>query len=172
MSIKVYTACSMTGHKMDEIVERNKHAKKVLESSGITILDPVLAEHIKSENRVLGEKPLNVLKSYWNRDKEMIRESHVLLDITPTDKSEGAEHERAYARYCLWKPIVRVFPIGINPSNFIPYFEDDLITHSLEEASIQIVKYWGSFAKRAMWRIAMLNRCLLKWIWYQIREWK
>lgn len=170
--VKVYVACSMTGHKQDEIVERNRHVKKVLEAGGVTVLDPVIAEHIKSESKVLAEKSLHIMHQYWKRDKEMIREAHVLVDISPTDKSEGAEHERAYSRYCLWKPTVRVFPVGTNPTNYIPYFEDDLIVHSIEEAAIQIVKFYGTFARRALWRLSMLNRCLPRWFYWQIREWK
>lgn len=169
--IKVYVACSMTGHRQDEIVERNRRAKKILESGGLTVLDPVIAEHIKPESKILGEKTMNVLHSYWKRDKEMIREAHVLFDLTPLDKSEGAEHERAYARYCLWKPVVRFYPVGTNPSNFIPYWEDDLIVHSIEEAAIQIQKIWGTWSKRFVWRFSLFNRCLLRWMWYQLLEW-
>ena len=172
MSIRVYTCQSMTGHAMHELVERAKKIKLVMNAAGISVLDPILAEHIPDKKEILGEKPLSVLKDYWRGDKQLIREAHVLVDLTPGDKSEGSSHELGYARYGLWKPVVRMYPPGIQPPNFIPYFEDDLIVHSPEEAAVQINKYWGSWSKRALWRFGLLNRCLLRWLFYQLKEWK
>jgi len=172
MKVKAYTCQSMTGHSMHELVERAKKIKTVLNAAGVEVLDPVLAEHVPDKKEVLGDKPLNVLKSYWRRDKQMIREAHVLLDLTPGDKSEGCAHELGYARYALWKPVIRLYGPEAKPPNLIPYFEDDLIVHSPEEAAIQIQKMWGTRFKRAMWRISLLNRCFIKFVWYQIGEWK
>lgn len=170
--IKVYTAQKMTGRDQKEMVDLAKKAKKVFEGAGIKVLDPVLEEHVKPTNELLGDKPLNMLKDYWKRDKQMIREAHVVVDLTPDMKSEGVAHEIGYARYALWKPIVRCYPDGSKPASMIAVFEDDLIVHSLEEAAVQIHKYWGNFFKRVTWRFGLFNRCFAKWCWYQIREWK
>lgn len=170
--VKIYTAAKMTGRDQKEMVETAKKNKRIFEAAKITVLDPILEEHVKAEHHLLVDKPLDILKGYWDRDKQMIRDSHVIVDTTPEAKSEGVAHEIGYARYSLWKPIVRMYAQGAKPTSMIAVFEDDLIVHSPEEAAVQINKYWGSFAKRAMWRISMLNRCLLKWIWYQIGEWK
>lgn len=169
---KIYTAQKMTGRDQKEMVDMAKKAKKVFEGAGIKVLDPVLEEHVKPTNEVLVDKPLSMLKDYWKRDKQMIREAHVIVDLTPESKSEGVAHEIGYARYALWKPIVRVYQADSKPASLIAVFEDDLIVHSLEEAAVQIQKYWGSWLKRALWRLGLMNRCLPKWIWYQIGEWK
>jgi hypothetical protein len=172
MSCKIYAAAKMTGRDQKEMVETSKRNKKIFEAAGIEVLDPILEEHVKAEHHALVEKPLDILKGYWDRDKHMIREAHVVVDTTPEAKSEGVAHEIGYARYCLWKPIVRMYQQGSKPTSMIAVFEDDLIVHSPEEAAVQINKYWGSWMKRAMWRISLLNRCLLKFVIYQLREWK
>lgn len=170
--VKIYAAAKMTGRDQREMVETSKLNKKIFEAAGIIVLDPILEEHVKSEHQALIEKPLDILKGYWDRDKKMIREAHVIVDTTPEDKSEGVAHELGYARYNLWKPTVRMYRQGSKPTSLIAVFEDDLIVHSPQEAAIQINKYWGTRARRIMWRINMLNRCLLKWVWYQILEFK
>lgn len=172
MSVKIYTAAKMTGRDQKEMVETAKKNKKIFEAYGVVVLDPIIEEHVKAEKHVLVDKPLAILKDYWNRDKQMIRDAHVVVDTTPEAKSEGVAHEIGYARYNLWKPIVRIYTEGSKPTSMIAVFEDDLIVHSPEEAAVQIQKYWGTWMKRTLWRIGLLNRCLPKWIMYQIEEFK
>jgi len=172
MPVKIYTAAKMTGRDQKEMVDTAKKNKRIFEAAGIVVLDPIVEEHVKAENKPLVDKPLNVLKDYWTRDKQMIREAHVVVDTTPESKSEGVAHEIGYARYALWKPVVRMYPPDAKPTSLIAVFEDDLIVHSPEEAAIQIQKYWGTWARRFMWRVSLINRCLPKWIWFQLREWK
>lgn len=170
--IRIYTAAKMTGRDKKEMVDTALHNKKVFEAYGIEVFDPILEEHVKPTKGLLVDTPVGLLKDYWKRDKQMIRNAHVLVDTTPEEKSEGSAHEIGYARYSLWKPIVRMYGKESKPLSMIVYFEDDLIVHSPEEAAVQIQKYWGSRAKRFMWRISMFNRCFLKWVWYQMKEWK
>lgn len=170
--VKIYTAAKMTGRDQKEMVETAKKNKAVFEAAGIEVLDPIIEEHVKAEHKPLIEKDLDILKGYWDRDKAMIREAHVVVDTTPEAKSEGVAHEIGYARYALWKPIVRLYAPDAKPTSLIAVFEDDLIVHSPQEAAIQIKKYWGTRMKRFMWRISLLNRCLLRWVWYQVKEWK
>jgi len=172
MSVTIYTAAKMTGRDQKEMVDTAKFNKKVFEAAGINVLDPILEEHVKAEHHPLVDKPLDILKGYWDRDKTMIREAHVVVDTSPEDKSEGVAHELGYARYALWKPVVRMYKQGAKPTSLIAVFEDDLIVHSPQEAAIQINKYWGTWARRFMWRVSLLNRCLLRWFYYQILEWK
>ena len=171
MTVKIYTCAKMTGRDQSQMVEMAKTNKKIFEAAGIIVLDPIIEEHVKASHVVLVDKPINVLKGYWSRDKQMIREAHVIVDTTPELKSEGSAHEIGYARYCLWKPVVRMYSKDVKPLSPIVYFEDDLIVHSPEEAAIQIQKYWGSWFKRILWRIGLLNRCFPKWIFWQIKEW-
>lgn len=170
--IKIYTAAKMTGRDRKEMVETAIRNKKIFEAYGIRVLDPILEEHVKPLKGVLVDTPVGLLKDYWKRDKQMIREAHVVVDTTPEQKSEGSAHEIGYARYSLWKPVVRMYTGDVKPLSMIVYFEDDLIVHSPEEAAVQINKYWGSWTKRFFWRICLMNRCLLRWMWYQILEWK
>lgn len=172
MSIKIYTAAKMTGRDQAEMVEMARKNKKIFEAAGIIVLDPIIEEHVKATNAPLVDKPINVLKGYWTRDKAMIREAHVVVDTTPELKSEGSAHEIGYARYALWKPVVRLYQGQAKVLSPIVYFEDDLIVHSTEEAAIQIQKYWGTWFKRFLWRVGMLNRCFPKWFFNQLLEWK
>ncbi len=99
----------------------------------------------------------------------MIRDAHVLVDLTGPAKSEGVAHEIGYARYNLWKPIVRVWP-GLGPS--VAWLEDDVIVPTAAHALVEAQRRWGTPFKRRLWRAKMLNRCLLRWIANQIGEWK
>lgn len=172
MSIKIYAAAKMTGRDKKEMVEMALKNKKIFEGMGIMVLDPILEEHVKPVKGALVDTPTSLIKDYWNRDKQMIREAHVVVDTTPEQKSEGSAHEIGYARYFLWKPVVRMYSGENKPLSAIVFFEDDLIVHSVEEAAIQIHKYWGTWAKRFMWRLSLYNRCWFKALRYKLMEWK
>lgn len=172
MSVKIYTCAKMTGRDMKEMVENAKKNKRIFESFSVTVLDPILEEHVKAEKGLLIDKPLSILRGYWKRDKQMIREAHVIVDTTPELKSEGSAHEIGYARYFLWKPVVRMYCGDVKPLSAIVYFEDDLIVHSPEEAATQIQKYWGTWTKRFFWRVSLYLRCWPKAFYYKIMEWK
>lgn len=171
MSVKIYAAHAMTGRTGEEIVEESAWILNIFKSYGIEVLDPVTAEDVKPTRKKINS-PYKVLDEYWKRDKEMIREANVLVDFSPDRKSEGVSHEIGYARYCWWKPVVRVYPKGKIPSNLsVAYFEDDVITDSGEEAALIIKQKFGTKIKRAIWRYNMLKRSLPKWILQQIKEW-
>lgn len=169
--LKIYTAAKMTGRDQEEMVKTALRNKKIFEAYGIEVLDPILEEHVKPVKKLLVDTPVGLLKDYWKRDKQMIREAHVVVDTTPEQKSEGSAHEIGYARYFLYKPVVRMYTGDIKPLSMIVYFEDDLVVHSVEEAAIQIQKYWGSWFKRFLWRLSLLNRCVAKSFWYKLCEW-
>lgn len=170
--LKVYPARGMTNRKKDEVVSEATAQKEFLEKAGFIVLCPVAEEKVKAENKPLRSTYEHMVK-YWARDKQMIREANLVFDMTPHLNSEGVKHELGYARYSLFKPIVRVFPEGqLPPKASIAHFEDDYVCDSLLEAVEYSLRVHGTFYKRVKWRLAMLNRCLLKWIWYQIREFK
>lgn len=172
MSIKVYTAGAMTGLSGAELVERSQNAAITLVEHGIYPLDPVLAEGVDPRAPVV-QATYEQMVDFWKRDKAMIREAHVIIDLTPERKSEGVAHEIGYARYCLWKPVVRVYMNGKKPClASVAFFEDDLIVDTLEEAAVEINRLWGTWFKRARWRMRLYNRCLLKACWYKLMEWK
>ena len=141
--IKIYTAKSMTGRTGEELVLESAQIARILGYRGIKVLDPVTAEEVYKDQGVLantGDK----LKGYWTRDKRMIREAHVILDVTGPAKSEGVAHEIGYARYALWKPVVRIYPDG-HPKISVAKYEDDLIVSSVAEAGDLILagKPWN-----------------------------
>lgn len=170
--IKIYAARSMTGRVKEHVVAEAKQDKEFLERAGFQVLCPVSAEGVQPTKQVLLSSK-KAMDSFWPRDKQMIRESHVVFDMTPSFNSEGVKHELGYARYALWKPVVRIFPIGkLPPRSSVAFYEDDCLCDSLLEAVEYVYRVHGTKLKRFNWRIKMLNRCLLKWLWYQIGEFK
>lgn len=167
--LKVYLAGAMTGLSGHNLLLRsglacyfrNKYFPEM------ALLDPVTAEGVRPTDEPLANTD-DRLAVFWKRDKEMIRSAHVVIDLTGPAKSEGVAHEVAYARFNLWKPVVRVWP-NLGPS--VARYEDDVIVETMFEAFYEADKRWGTWTKRFVWRIKMLNRCLPRWIWHQLGEW-
>lgn len=156
----------MTGRTGEDLVDETVWAMGVLQKYGIRVLDPVRAEGIVPTKARVASSPEN-LNRYWKRDKELIRASDVVLDLTGSHKSAGVEHEVGYARYFLWIPVVRVWPrLGVS----VAKLEDDLIVDNLETAAFEIQERWGTYSKRLMWRLRLLNKSLLRHLWFQFRR--
>lgn len=169
--VKIYLARAMSGRVMADVVEEAKADNLVFDEHGITVLCPVISEGVKPKKQKL-QSPKSVMDVYWPRDKAMIREANVLVDMTPHLKSQGVEREAGYARYFLWKPVVRVFPKGQKPPDgAVPYYEDDVIVDDIDEAARIIKKRWGTRQKRFIWRIGLYKRCIAKAIAYKALEW-
>ena len=170
--IKVYLARSMTGRVKEDVVKEAKLDKEFLEKAGFEVLCPVEKEGVEATKQVLRSSK-KAMDEYWPKDKQMIREAHLVFDMSPTMNSEGVKHELGYARYFLYRPIVRVFPSGKLPINSsVAYFEDDFICDSLLEAVEYTLRVHGSKLKRFKWRLSLYNRCILKMIVYWFQSWK
>ncbi len=170
--IKIYNARGMSGRIKEDVVEEAKADREFLQKAGFEVLCPVIEEGTDSTKEILLASKAKMDK-YWARDKEMIRESHVVFDNSPMLNSEGVKHELGYARYNLWKPIVRIYPPGKLPAaSSIAYFEDDYVCDSIVEAIEYVLRVHGTLFKRILWRIKLFNRCFLKWIFDQLGEWK
>lgn len=170
--VKAYLARAMSGRVMLDVVIEAGWCRDACELAGIMALDPVQVEGVKPRNRKL-QSTKKQMDVYWKRDKEMIREAHVFIDCTPHLKSQGVEREAGYARYSLWKPIIRIFPKGqIPPRASVAHYEDDVIVDSFTEALQIINKRWGTYWKRLVWRGKLLFRCLPRWLRYQLGEFK
>jgi hypothetical protein len=167
--VKVYLAKAMSGRTGAELVREAKLAQKLCPAT-IELFDPVVIEGIKVTRKPVGAGLLpEVLSRHWERDKQAIRAAHVVFDMTGSAKSEGVTHEIGYARYCLWKPVVRLWPdLGTS----IARLEDDSIVATLEDGFREIESRWGTRAKRFLWRAKMLNRSLPRWVGHQVGEWK
>lgn len=170
--IKAYIAHAMTGRSGEEMHRESAEAKEVLAMFGIKALDPVVAEGIDPTLKSLNPQLEGIedFRGHWKRDKRMIREAHVFIDLTPNLHSQGVIHELGYARYFLWKPVFRV------GADFAPvsvaHFEDDFIVPDLFEAALTIKERFGTMPKRFAWRIRLYARSYLKACWYKLKEWK
>lgn len=171
MGLRVYTAKAMTGRSGEELVRESFYVGQVLSDHKIEVLDPVACEGVKDTPKPT-QASFEDLTVFWKRDKEMIRHAHVIFDITPEKKSEGVAHEIGYARYFLYKPVVRIYMNGGMPTRAsVAYFEDDLLCGSLEEACVVSKELWGTWWKRFIWRLRLYNRCYVKSFKYRLEEW-
>lgn len=170
--VKIYSARSMTGRIKEEVVGEAQTEKAFLEKAGFVVLCPVEKENVPATKQVLLSSKKAMLE-FWPADKKMIEECDVLFDMTPERKSEGVAHEVGYARYFLFRPVVRVYPKGkLPPPSSVAWFEDDAIVDSLEEAMEYTLRVHGTIWKRIKWRLSLYNRCLPKMIKVFIRSWK
>ena len=166
-----YIAHPITGRTGKELNEESRRTEVILKRYGIKVLDPILIEKLPSTDTCVPNRPDQDGSVLWKEDEAAIRESHVLINIAAELKSEGVLWELGYARFLLWKPIIRIYKPGSNP-HMASIFKGDVIAFSLEEAAYIINRRWGTWSKRIMWRIKMLSRSLPKFIWRQIREFK
>lgn len=171
-SLIVYVAQPMTGFTQEEAYALALKAKTILEKYGITVLSPIFDTGIQPAKKKIKSLPSKNFLKEWKKDKELIRRSHILLDIVAEAKSEGVAHEIAYARYFLWKPVVRVSEKYVKKGCSVAFYEDDLIVASIEEAAKTMKKKWGTYDLRKQWRVKMLRRSLPKFVRYQIEEFK
>ena len=169
--ISVYLCRSMTHRIKEEVVQEAKTDKEFFEKAGLIVYDPVAEEQVKStKEKLIASK--KAMDQYWPRDKQLIRMAHVILDMTPHMKSFGTEKELGYARYHLWKKVIRVFPKGQLPvASCVAYIEDDSVVDSKEEALEDILRTHGTYWKRLKWRFGIYKRSWLKAKWYRILEW-
>lgn len=168
LDVRIYCAHAMTGRLPDDLIYESNFVEGACKNLGIGVLDPVKAEKVAPGSHPL-HNTVDDLVGFWKRDKEMIREAHVLVDVTGPSKSEGVAHEIGYARFFLWKPVVRVYP---NLGASIARFEDDAICASIVDALVLVRQKWGTPRQRFVWRIKVLLRSLYKFIKYQIQEFK
>lgn len=169
--VKVYLAQKMTGRPAEEVIKLSLLAQAVFGiRNGFECLDPVEAEGVQSTGAPINNTARDI-RRFWARDKQMIRDSHVVVDLTPDMKSEGVAHELGFARYYLWKPVLRVYT-GSLVGFGIHTIEDDGVCLSIDEAARVIKRFWGTPWKRAIWRTKMYLRCLPQFLVDHIKEWK
>lgn len=168
--LRVYLARGMTGRIKAEVVEEAARDRRWCQYMRTIPLCPVEIEEVQPTlAKLLADK--KHMDIFWARDKQMIRNAHVIFDMTPHLNSEGCKHELGYARYCLWKPVIRVFPTGQKPfTSSVAFYEDDYITDSIVDALWYANEYFGTRKKRVLWRLKMLRGSFLKWVKQQIRE--
>lgn len=166
-----YVAHAITGRSGKELRQESDITQIVLNRHGIDVIDPVLQENIPSTDEIVPNRPDADGLTIWRGDEAAIRKAHVLIDITPESKSEGVLWEICYARFFLWKPVVRVYKPGSSP-HMASIFKGDAIAFSLDEAATLINDKWGTKEKRRSWRWGMLKKSLPKFLRYQWGEFK
>lgn len=172
MSIKIYLARAMSGRIKEDVVKEAREDKEFFEKAGLEVLCPVIKEEVVATKEKLVSSKKAML-SFWPADKRMIRDAHIVLDMTPHLNSEGTKHEIGYARYFLYRPVIRVFPEGKLPfQSSVAFFEDDIVVDSREEALEYIYRVHGNLYKRLRWRVQLYNRCLLNMIYCWFISWK
>ena len=164
--IKCYVAHRMAGRYCDELVQEAIMTTRTLENYGFEVLDPIIAEKVPNVHETLGVTDEETLARHWSRDKRLIREADVLLDYKSENRSDGVGKELAYARFCLWKPVVRIFP---NLGLCISRLEDDVIVDSLGEAVQLMVTLYGDYEKLKKWRQMMWERSFANWLQEQFK---
>jgi hypothetical protein len=162
--IKAYTSQRMTGHHCDEMLVEAQMLVRVLGNYGITALNPVLEENIPKEHILLPNVAPETLEKFWHRDKQMIRESDILIDYLTQNMSDGSNNEVGYNRWCLWKPTIRVWN---GKGALISRMEDDIVVPTLLDAITLINEKFGTYEQLGQWRTEMLERSFPKWLAYQ-----
>lgn len=166
-----YVAHAITGRTGRSLNAESRATAAALAEYSMIGLDPVLIEKIPDTDEIIPNRPDSGGKEIWGADEAAIRQAHVLLDITPELKSEGVLWEIGYARFFLWKPVIRVYKPGSSP-HMAMIFKGDVIAFSLEEAAKIIHERWGTRNKRNLWRIKMLLKSFPKFLKYQLNEFK
>lgn len=169
MSCVIYLGCKMTGRDKQEQIRRAKYVSAVLSQYGLTVISPVLVENVENTPGPLINNSIDHLKRVWRADKDILRhQAHVMVWDNAQDKSFGAERELGLMRYSLWKPVVLLMPdLGLSVASI----EDDYITDDPHIAGAFIRHKFGTRWKRVKWRLQMLNRTLVYWLWTQILAW-
>lgn len=167
-SCSIYLAAPMTGFLCDELWIKAINDKQVYEKQGIKVVTPIEGEGIPFAKVKLEDRSNEEMINVWKKkDKTAIKDCNVLVYECPTKWSQGIAHELILSRGVLWKPTVFVGKAG-----FITREEDDYVATSHSEAAHFIRSTWGTQRQRILWRLKLLNRCLLGWIWNQICEFK
>lgn len=170
--LKVYPCRAMTGEKASDVVTRALNDKLFMECCGITVLCPVVREGV-----IPSDQPIQATKeqmdAYWNADKALIREAHVIFNMSPDKPSLGVIREHGYGRYHLWKKTISVFPPGKIPRDgAVCHYEDDFVCDNLSDAVDEAYRTHGTLWKRIKWRLSIYRRSWLKAIYHRLREWK
>ena len=165
----LYCATAMTGRSGADLWEEVKRIQPIYEAQGLTFISPIVGEGIEADKQKVKDRSNEEMVFIWkSKDKQQIRDTNVFVYICPKLTSQGVTKEYALARGTCWKPTIGVY-LDLKPG-FITREEDDVVATSHEEAARMIADRWGTRSKRNKWRIRMLSRSILSWLYQQARE--
>lgn len=166
--LRAYFSHGMTGRNPNLVLLESDSARLMADIiGGIELIDPVVIEGIQPGAAPIQASQEQLNNDFWKRDKFEIRRSHVVITNENQKYSHGVVHEIGYARYFLYKPVIRVWP-GLGPS--VTWTESDYVAPNLY-AALQFAKdNFGTWQKRLLWRLKLLAK-LPKAVLYKGMEW-
>jgi hypothetical protein len=169
-TISFYLATPMTGRTGKELWDELLNTRPIYEKHGIEVISPIEKEGISPDKAIIKDRTeLEMIEIWKHKDKGQIRSTNVFVYMASKLTSQGVMKEYCLARGVCWKPTIGVYLNGVK-AGFITKAEDDVVASSHEEAAKLIIQKWGTRTKRNLWRLKMINRSLLGWIWQQLRE--
>lgn len=166
VNVSIYLADKFTGLTGYTLWKTYRKRKKIYRRKGIRVTSPLPGEGIKATKRRVPDRPGKLGVSIWAKDKEQIKNANVFVFPLVGGSSQGCINELVLGRGCYWKPTVYIH----SKPGFITKEQNDIVVKSDQEAARYIVKKFGTRWKRMKWRLAMLNRSLLGWLWQQMKE--
>lgn len=163
-----YLGIPMTGYDKQQALEISKEAKRVFNKHGMEVWSPVMAEGIKGKGVI--ENPKETLDWKWPMDKEALNQCWGFINLRADEKSFGCEDEYGRHRYSEWQTVIRVSLRHSQGYKSIANYQTDLIVGDIEEAAIEAEKRWGTWPKRIIWKLQLLNRSYIGWHIRQIKR--
>lgn len=171
--VRVYLASPMTGYDRVEMIERAKYMIALGASLGVTVISPVIEEHVSGTGALTQNSELE-LYTFWKNDKRIIRNwngcgSHVVLVDRSDRKSIGSEREYGFNRYHLQKPTVCL--VSRRTATVAQWEDDNRFTN--ERAAFQfIANEYGTRVRRWKWRIKMKARSFFAGVLDELAAWR
>lgn len=162
----VYCCHKMTGRFCDELWVEADKVCRALRNYGFEPLNPIVEEGIPNEHILLEQTDNSLLKLHWKRDKEILKQCHLVLDVQSCNNSDGVGVELGITRFCYWKPVIRIFP---NMGFSISRYEYDWVVNDLYTALQVMKQQFGTKHQILWWRLKMLNKSLLTFIGLHVK---
>lgn len=154
-----YMCGKLTNRTKQEILAEHEPIRKLIEERGGAYEDPFEKEEglFKKKQRCGFEGMQTSIKEVVHIDKEMIKQSDILLFMTGDIPSYGSLLEVGYVRYHLVRPVIAIAPKHRDGeiSSWLTT-EVDYLARDYKDALDTMVSRWGTPEKRLLWRCRIL----------------
>lgn len=139
----VYLGGTMDGRTYEECAQERNKARRMLEASGIKVIDPLRGKSfLKGKTISRDVKPNGMdIGEIIARDKYDLGRSDLLLILTGDTPSDGTWLEYGYAKYFLDIPVVLIAPSRVGKNGWSNH-EAAYIAKDLHDAVQWIVGYF------------------------------